>query len=79
MPNKKGANVRLHAILSSKQWKRDISPLTFAVGRDIAGEIILGDLSKMPHLLIAGQTNAGKSVMINALLTSMLFIIAQVI
>lgn len=73
MPNKKGANVRLHAILSSKQWKRDISPLTFAVGRDIAGEIILGDLSKMPHLLIAGQTNAGKSVMINALLTSMLF------
>ena len=73
MPNKKGADVRLHAILNSKQWKKKVEPLTFAIGRDISGDIILGDLSDMPHLLIAGQTKAGKSVMINALLMSLLY------
>lgn len=73
MPNKKGADVRLHAILSSKQWKKKVEPLTFAIGRDISGEVILGDLSDMPHLLIAGQTKAGKSVMINSLLMSLLY------
>jgi len=73
MPNKKGADVRLHAILNSKQWKKSVEPLTFAIGRDISGDVILGDLSDMPHLLIAGQTKAGKSVMINALLMSLLY------
>src|SRR5690606_24828467 len=48
-------------------------PLAFAVGKDISGEAVVGELNKMPHLLIAGQTGSGKSVMINTLLTSLLY------
>lgn len=74
VPNKKAADVRLHSILSSPEWKSKIDePLTFAIGKDIAGGEIIGNLNKMPHLLIAGQTGAGKSVMINTLLTSLLY------
>ena len=73
VPNLKAADVRLYSILSSKEWKNKTDPLAFAIGQDISGGIILGELSDMPHLLIAGQTKAGKSVMINTLLTSLLY------
>lgn len=73
VPNRRAADVRLHGILSSKQWKTTPEPLSFAIGRDISGEAVVGELNKMPHLLIAGQTGSGKSVMINTLLTSLLY------
>ena len=73
VPNQRAADVRLYGILTSKQWKGDSEPLAFAIGRDIAGEAVVGELNKMPHLLIAGQTGSGKSVMINTLLTSLLY------
>ena len=73
VPNRKAADVRLYGVLTSKQWKGDSEPLAFGIGRDIAGEAVVGELNKMPHLLIAGQTGSGKSVMINTLLTSLLY------
>ena len=73
VPNRKAADVRLYGVLTSKQWKSDNEPLAFGIGRDIAGEAVVGELNKMPHLLIAGQTGSGKSVMINTLLTSLLY------
>jgi S-DNA-T family DNA segregation ATPase FtsK/SpoIIIE len=73
VPNRKAADVRLHAILTSKQWSGSHEPLAFAIGKDIAGDAVIGELNKMPHLLIAGQTGSGKSVMINTLLTSLLY------
>ncbi len=73
VPNRKAADVRLHAILTSSQWKGTHEPLAFAIGKDISGESVIGELNKMPHLLVAGQTNSGKSVMINTLLTSLLY------
>lgn len=73
VPNRRAADVRLHAILSSKQWGLTREPLAFAIGKDISGEAVVGELNKMPHLLIAGQTGSGKSVMINTLLTSLLY------
>ncbi len=73
VPNRKAADVRLHSILNSKQWRGDGEPLAFAIGKDISGEAVVGELNKMPHLLIAGQTGSGKSVMINTLLTSLLY------
>lgn len=73
VPNVKPATVRLSSIMSSPQWQNDTSPLTFAIGKDISGTPILADLTKMPHLLVAGQTNSGKSVMINTILTSLLY------
>lgn len=73
VPNRKAADVRLHSILTSRQWKDTHEPLSFAIGKDISGEAVVGELNKMPHLLIAGQTGSGKSVMINTLLTSLLY------
>lgn len=73
VPNRKAADVRLHSILTSREWKGTTEPLAFAIGKDISGESVVGELNKMPHLLIAGQTGSGKSVMINALLTSLLY------
>ena len=73
VPNRKAADVRLHSILTSKQWKASNEPLAFAIGKDISGEPVIGELNKMPHLLIAGQTGAGKSVMINTILSSLLY------
>ncbi|NTW62082.1 hypothetical protein HGB25_01565, partial [Candidatus Saccharibacteria bacterium] len=73
VPNRKAADVRLYSVLSSQQWEKKNEPLAFAIGKDISGEVIVGELNKMPHLLIAGQTGAGKSVMINTLLTSLLY------
>jgi len=73
VPNRKAADVRLYGILTAKQWKNAHEPLSFAIGKDISGEAVVGELNKMPHLLIAGQTGSGKSVMINTLLTSLLY------
>lgn len=73
VPNRRAADVRLYGVLSSKQWKQSREPLSFAIGKDISGEAVVGELNKMPHLLIAGQTGSGKSVMINTLLTSLLY------
>ena len=73
VPNRKAADVRLHSILASRQWSGTSEPLPFAVGKDISGEAVVVELNKMPHLLIAGQTGSGKSVMINTLLTSLLY------
>ena len=73
VPNLKAADVRLYGMLSSTEWKRASEPLSFAVGKDITGESVVASLNKMPHLLIAGQTGSGKSVMINTLLASLLY------
>lgn len=73
VPNLKYATVRLSSILLSRDWQSSNAPLTFAIGKDISGAPILADLAKMPHVLVAGQTGSGKSVMINTLLTSLLY------
>ena len=73
VPNKKSATVRVASILDSKQWAGSASPLSFAIGKDITGSAVIGRLDKMPHVLIAGQTGSGKSVMINSLLSSLLY------
>jgi len=73
VPNRKAADVRLFGILSDAAWNSSSEPLSFAIGKDIAGDAVVGELNKMPHLLIAGQTGSGKSVMINTLLTSLLY------
>jgi len=73
VPNIKAADVRLYSIMTSPQWGTNGEPLSFAIGKDISGGAIVGELNKMPHLLIAGQTGSGKSVMINTLLTSLLY------
>ena len=74
VPNKKAATVLISDLLASKQWQSIRGPsLAFAIGKDIAGRAVIGRLEKMPHLMLAGQTGAGKSVAINALLTSLLY------
>jgi S-DNA-T family DNA segregation ATPase FtsK/SpoIIIE len=73
VPNVKAATVRIAGVLDDKEWKNQKEPLGFVIGRDIAGQPVVAALNKMPHLLIAGQTGSGKSVMINTLLTSLLY------
>lgn len=73
VPNKKSAMVTMRSILESREWKTNKEPLSFAIGKDIAGHAIVGELGNMPHLLVAGQTGSGKSVMINNLIASLLF------
>ncbi len=73
VPNLKSATVRISSILQSREWQDATSPLTFVIGKDISGAPVLGDLARMPHLLVAGQTGSGKSVMINGILTSLLY------
>lgn len=73
VPNKKAADVRIRGILDSDEWRQGKEPLSFTVGKDIAGKAVVGELNKMPHLLIAGTTGSGKSVMINSLLCSLLY------
>ena len=73
IPNVRAGQVRLRSILESDEWKRSSSPLTFAVGKDISGKVVMADLAKMPHLLIGGTTGSGKSVMMNTLIVSLLY------
>lgn len=73
VPNIKSATVRISSLLQSHEWGAVSSPLGFVIGKDIAGTPVVGDLTKMPHLLVAGQTGSGKSVMINTILTSLLY------
>lgn len=73
VPNKKAAMVSLRSILETNEWKTNGSPLSFAIGKDISGQGMVGELETMPHLLVAGQTGSGKSAMINSLLTSLLY------
>jgi len=73
VPNVKPAIVRLSSIFQSREWAESESLLTFAIGKDIVGKPVIADLAKMPHLLVAGQTGSGKSVMINDILTSLLY------
>lgn len=73
IPNARSADVRLRGVLESSDWKKSTDPLTFAVGKDISGKAVVANLAKMPHLLIAGTTGSGKSVMTNTLITSLLY------
>ena len=73
IPNEYREMVRLSEVLASDVYDHSKSPLTLALGHDIAGEPIVADLAKMPHLLVAGTTGSGKSVGINAMLLSLLF------
>lgn len=73
LPNIDREIVRLSEILSSELYKRSSSPLCLAMGKDIAGNTVIADLAKMPHLLVAGTTGSGKSVGLNAMLLSLLF------
>lgn len=73
VPNVKSATVRLSSIFQSQEWQDIKGPLGFAIGKDISGKAVAADLDRMPHLLVAGQTGSGKSVMINTILTSLLY------
>ncbi|MBQ6450728.1 MAG: type IV secretion system DNA-binding domain-containing protein [Solobacterium sp.] len=73
IPNARSADVRLRGVLESNEWKKTTDPLAFAVGKDISGHAVVANLAKMPHLLIAGTTGSGKSVMTNTLITSLLY------
>jgi S-DNA-T family DNA segregation ATPase FtsK/SpoIIIE len=73
IPNEHRELVSLSEILMSKQYDKSASPLTLGLGKDIAGNPVVADLAKMPHLLVAGTTGSGKSVCVNALLMSLLF------
>ena len=75
IPNDTAASVGLHELLQSQEWHKicQDKPLGFALGKDISGKTVVGDLAKMPHLLIAGTTGSGKSVMTNTLISSLLF------
>ena len=70
IPNPKRQIVRLSEILSSQVYADMGSPLTMALGKDIAGNPVVADLARMPHLLVAGTTGSGKSVAINAMILS---------
>ena len=73
VPNSNVSFVHLRPLLESDEFKNAPSPLTFALGKDISGKNYYVDITKMPHILIAGETGAGKSVCINSLVTSLLF------
>ena len=73
IPNEQREIVRLSEILRSKAYDKTYSPLTLALGKDIGGNPIVADLARMPHLLVAGTTGAGKSVALNAMLLSMIY------
>ena len=73
VPNKASSSVNIRSIFESKEFKDSKSPLSIALGVDIAGNVVVADLTRMPHLLIAGSTGSGKSVCINAVITSFLY------
>lgn len=73
LPNKKRQTVYLREVLDNAKFRDNPSPLTVVLGKDIAGESVVADLAKMPHLLVAGTTGSGKSVGVNAMILSMLY------
>ncbi|CAM7855222.1 MULTISPECIES: DNA translocase FtsK [Citrobacter] len=73
LPNKKRQTVYLREVLDNAKFRDNSSPLTVVLGKDIAGEPVVADLAKMPHLLVAGTTGSGKSVGVNAMILSMLY------
>ncbi|EFM2060837.1 DNA translocase FtsK [Escherichia coli] len=73
LPNKKRQTVYLREVLDNAKFRDNPSPLTIVLGKDIAGDPVVADLAKMPHLLVAGTTGSGKSVGVNAMILSMLY------
>ena len=73
LPNKKRQTVYLREVLDNTKFRDNPSPLTVVLGKDIAGDPVVADLAKMPHLLVAGTTGSGKSVCINSMLISLLY------
>ena len=73
IPNKGSTLVVLRDILESKEFKNSVSPVTMALGREASGKIIVADLTRMPHMLIAGATGSGKSVCINDIIVSLIY------
>ena len=73
VPNAQNVTVPFRDLVESQEFKSKKSPITFALGRDIAGQVVVADLAKMPHLMIAGSTGSGKSVCINTIITSILY------
>lgn len=73
VPNVKPSIVRASSLFMSKDWQKLDSPLGFAIGKDIGGVPVVADLAKMPHLMVAGTTGSGKSVVLNTFLTSLLY------
>ena len=73
VPNKENSAVMLRDLLESKVFKNSVSKISFAAGKDIGGKVVVADIAKMPHLLIAGATGSGKSVCINTLIMSILY------
>ena len=73
VPNKENSGVMLGDLIASKEFRDAKSKIAFAAGKDIAGQIVMADIAKMPHLLIAGATGSGKSVCINTIIMSILF------
>lgn len=73
VPNDQIGAVRLREILESLEWKKRISPLTVVLGRDVSGKPWIADLTRMPHLLVAGSTGSGKTVCLNTLIISLLY------
>ena len=73
VPNKENVPVMFRSLIESEEFQHFKSPCTFAVGKDIAGKVVVTDICKMPHLLIAGATGSGKSVCINTIIMSMIY------
>ncbi len=73
VPNKEAVMVSIRELMESKEFNKAKSKIAFAAGRDIGGNVIISDIAKMPHLLIAGSTGSGKSVCINTIIMSILF------
>ncbi len=73
VPNKENVTVAFRELIESEEFKKHPSDIAFAAGKDIAGKVIVADIAKMPHLLIAGATGSGKSVCINTIIMSILY------
>lgn len=73
VPNRENTAVMLRDLLESQEFENSKSPITFAVGKDIAGKVVVADIAKMPHLLVAGATGSGKSVCINTMIMSIIY------
>jgi S-DNA-T family DNA segregation ATPase FtsK/SpoIIIE len=73
VPNKTASIVRLRQLIENGEFQKSLSPLTFPLGRDVAGNPVFSDISKLPHLLVAGATGSGKSIFIHSLITSLLY------